>query len=141
MSETAVVAIVSALFGLIGGLATSVPSALKLRAEAKLAAKQSDLDHLRAVIDELQEEIERRKKDRAEERKILEARIQALEDNCDEKDRLIGELETQIHQLTEERSQLEARISALVRYIDLLTEVMQSHNIPVPERKRNEVGR
>lgn len=135
MTETAIVAIVSALFGFLGGLVPSVSSALKSRADAKLGAKQVDLDHLRIIIDELQEEIERRKKDQEAERAALEARIVVLETDCTTKDQRIGELEAKLTHLLEERNGLEKKVAALTTYIDLLTKIMQQHNIPVPERK------
>jgi chromosome segregation ATPase len=131
--------IIGALVGLVSGLAPHVIAAYKARKDHELAAKKSDLDTLTLIIDELREEIERQKKERAGQARVAaeqEARIKSLEDDCDEKNRLIGQLETQVAGLIREREELESRIASMAEYIELLIATMREYNIPVPDRRR-----
>jgi chromosome segregation ATPase len=140
MPEGLLSIIIGALVGLVSGLAPHVIAAYKARKDHELAAKKSDLDSLTLIIDELREEIERQKKERAGQAKVAaeqEARIKSLEDDCDEKNRIIGQLETQVAGLIREREELETRVSSMAEYIETLIAIMRSHNIPVPERKRS----
>jgi chromosome segregation ATPase len=151
LSENLLIGLIGALCGLLGGLASHFVTALKHRGEQKIAAKQSDLDALRAIIDEHQEEIQRLKAERAEAWKKLEkeqaaytktaaqqeARILALEQDCETKNKLINSLEKKIAGLIEERDELRTQVTEMVDYIEILIGVMRAHNIPVPERTRS----
>lgn len=133
MPEGMLSIIIGAIVGLASGLAPHIVVAIRNRGEQQIAAKKADLDNLTLIIDELREEIERQKKERAGQ----EARIKSLEDDCDEKNRIIGQLETQVAGLIREREELENRIASMAEYIETLIAIMRSHNIPVPERKRS----
>jgi chromosome segregation ATPase len=139
MPEGLLSIIIGALVGLASGLAPHIVVAIRNRGEQQIAAKKADLDNLTLIIDELREEIERQKKERAGQAKVAaeqEARIKSLENDCDEKNRVIGQLETQVAGLIREREELENRIASMAEYIETLIAIMRSHNIPVPERKR-----
>lgn len=135
-SHETIVAMLAALLGFMGGLIPSVSLALKNRAEAQITAKKSDLDALRTIIDEMREDREHVKKDRKDEQERYEKRLVLLESGSVEKDRIIDDLQAKVSMLTEEKACLEEDISTLAGYVDELTEIMNRHNIPAPERPK-----
>lgn len=82
MTETILIAIITGFFGLVGGALVSIPTALKLRADARTNAKQSDIEALQNALKSLQSENER-----------LRERLQELEDDVEARDARISALE------------------------------------------------
>lgn len=135
-SHETIVAMLAALLGFMGGLIPSISSALKNRSDAHISAKKTDLDALRIIIDEMQEDRERVKKDRKDEQERYEKRLILLENGSVEKDRVIDALQETVQELSNDKSCLEEDVSTLATYIDNLTDIMKAHDIPVPARPK-----
>jgi chromosome segregation ATPase len=147
-------ALIGVVFGFLGSLITGLPAWLRARAESRTAARKTDLDELRAIIDETRKERENSRESyqrlsieleqEREKRRKLDDRVEKFENLCEDKDREIAGLRQLVEQqgceidkLRDELAVRDQLVTDLTVEVEELRALFEQNGLTPPPRKRS----